>query len=978
MATASRRRQLPAVDVVALEKGLRRRIAGEVRFDVGSRAMYSTDSSNYRQMPIGVVVPRTVADIEATLDLCHRHGAPVVTRGAGTSLAGQTCNVAVVIDASKYLNRILEVDPDGGLARVEPGVVLDDLRTAAERYHLTFGPDPATHDRCTLGGMIGNNSCGVHSVMAGKTDDNVRALDVITYDGVRLTVRSATEAQLDGIVAGGSPAAAIYQSLRALRDTYADHIRSGFPQIPRRVSGYNLGHLLPENGFNVAGALVGSEGTCVTILEATLQLVHSPPERSLVVLGYPDIYTAADAVPEILDFGPIGLEALDDHMIANMKLLKLFPAEIAMLPDAGAWLMVEFGAGDRSEAHGQSRRLMDYLSRSLARPSMKLCNSSGEAARFWQVRESGLGATAIVPGSPDYWSGWEDSAVPPKRMGDYLRDLRLLLDGYGYEGAFYGHFGEGCLHGRYSFDLVTPAGIATFRSFMTEAADLVVGYGGSLSGEHGDGQARGELLTRMFEPELMDAFRDFKQIWDPANKMNPGKLIDANPLDADLRLGATYNPPTLKTHFAFPEDGGSMASAALRCVGVGRCRRHDGGTMCPSYMVTRDERDSTRGRAHLLFEMLQGSALKKGWRNKEVRAALDLCLACKACKSECPVKVDMASYKAEFLSHYYSRRIRPRSAYSMGLIYWWTGVAAHAPRLVNRLTHMPGVAGLVKFLGGVAPERRLPNFATRTFRSEFYSRSADEAQGRMSRPSGAAPARVLLWADTFNNHFHPETARAAVEVLESAGFSVDVPRATLCCGRPLYDYGMLDLAAHLLRQIVDSLRGDIRAGVPVIVLEPSCASVFRDELVQLLPEDPDARRLRSLTFLLSEFLEGHAADVRWPRLETSAILHGHCHQKSVTNMTAEESILRKLGVDLALPDAGCCGMAGAFGFERQHYDVSVACGQRVLLPEIRKSPCDTLVIADGFSCREQIEQLAGRRTLHLAEVLQAALHKASV
>jgi FAD/FMN-containing dehydrogenase/Fe-S oxidoreductase len=964
------------LDAQRLELDLVRSVAGEVRFDTGSRALYSTDSSNYRQIPIGVVVPRTLADVEATVGACREHRAPLLVRGGGTSLAGQTCNTAVVIDTSKYLNRILEVDPDRRLARVEPGVVLDDLRSAAEVHNLTFGPDPATHDRCTLGGMIGNNSCGVHSVMAGKTDENVLALDVLTYHGLRLDVGATSDAALQSIVATGGSRARIYQALADLRDTYADHIRSGFPQIPRRVSGYNLPYLLPENVFNLAGALVGSESTCVLILGATLQLVHSPPHRSLVVLGYPDIYTAADAVPELLDFDPIGLEALDDRMITNMERLQLYREEIAALPEAGAWLMVEFGASTHGEAQSIAQRMMHKVSRSSVRPTMKLCRSAHEAARYWKVRQSGLGATSVVPGSPEFWSGWEDSAVAPDRMGEYLRDLRSLVNSYGYGGAFYGHFGDGCLHARFDFDLTTRDGIAKYRAFVTEAADLVVSYGGSLSGEHGDGQSRGELLPKMFNPELMSAFRAFKRIWDPDNKMNPGKVVDANALDSGLRLGSAYSPPRLKTHFAFAEDGGSFAAATLRCVGVGRCRRTNEATMCPSYMVTKEEKDSTRGRAHLLFEMVRGSTLKEGWRSEAVREALDLCLACKGCKSECPVSVDMATYKAEFLSHYYARRVRPRSAYTMGLIYWWSRLAALAPETVNRAAHAPILSNVLKCAAGVALERDLPAFASQTFRSSFSAAGGRASISQTRNADGdvaSQPIKVLLWPDTFNNHFHPETAHAAVEVLEGAGFSVSIPSARLCCGRPLYDYGMLDLATHLLRKVVASLRHDIRAGTPLVVLEPSCAAVFRDELVRLLPDDPDALRLRAQTFLLSELLERYAPDFRWPALDRSAVVHGHCHQTSLMGMSAELSLLEKAGVDVVMPDAGCCGMAGAFGFERDHYDVSVKCADRVLLPEVRRAPDATLIIADGFSCREQIRQLGGRRTWHLAEILQSSL-----
>jgi Fe-S oxidoreductase len=549
-------------------------------------------------------------------------------------------------------------------------------------------------------------------------------------------------------------------------------------------------------------------------------------------------------------------------------------------------------------------------------------------------------------------------------MGDYLRDLRKLLDSYDYACSFYGHFGQGCLHTRINFDLTTRAGIARFRAFMLDAADLVLRYGGSISGEHGDGQARAELLPKMFGAELIDAFREFKRIWDPDGRMNPGKVVDPAPLDTHLRLGPDYRPPEPRTHFRFPDDEGSFSRAMLRCVGVGKCRRADGGTMCPSYMVTREEEHSTRGRARLLFEMLQGETIGDGWRDEHVKDALDLCLACKGCKGDCPVHVDMATYKAEFLSHYYAGRLRPRTAYSMGLIYWWARLAAHAPGCANALTQTPGLNRLAELLAGLAPQRRIPAFAAETFRAWCARQTPRRPDGR----------RVLLWPDTFNNHFHPATARAAYEVLEWAGFRVALPERTLCCGRPLYDWGMLDLAERLLRQTLDTLRDDICAGTPLVVLEPSCAAVFRDELRNLFPHDEDARRLARQTYLLSEFLEQRAPDFSPPRLARQALVHGHCHHKAIMKLDAEMAVLRRLGLDCDELDAGCCGMAGAFGFERgEHYDVSLKAGERALLPAVRAATPETLIVADGFSCREQIAQTTGRRALHPAQVLQLAL-----
>ncbi len=947
-----------------LEAALRERVRGEVRFDAGSRALYATDASNYRQAPIGVVLPLDTEDAIQAVAVCREHGAPILARGGGTSLAGQCCNAAVVLDFPKYMNRVLALDPERKTARVQPGVVLDDLRDAAERHHLTFGSDPATHNRCTLGGMIGNNSCGVHSVMAGKTSDNVIELEILTYDGERMRVGATSEEELARIIAEGGRRGEIYTALRDLRNRYADQIRQRFPRIPRRVSGFNLEALLPEAGFQVARALVGSENTCVTVLEATVQLVASPPARTLLVLGYPDAFVAADHVPEILRYAPTGLEGFDDRLVEAVRDKGEHAAGLKLLPQGGGWLMVEFGGESLEDANAKAGRLMEALGGSSTAPNMKLVDDPHNTELIWKVRESGLGASARIPGHRDTWPGWEDSAVAPEALGGYLRDLRKLTDRYGYYNSLYGHFGQGCIHTRIDFDLVTAAGIERFLAFMNDAADLVVQYGGSLSGEHGDGQARAALLPKMFGPELVEAFREFKAIWDPDGKMNPGKVVSPYSIEQNLRLGTNYEPAEPKTHFQFPDDSGSFARATLRCVGVGLCRRHEGGTMCPSYMATREEADSTRGRAHALFEMLQGEVIQEGWRSEAVRESLDLCLACKGCKHDCPVNVDMATYKSEFLSHYYERRLRPPAAYSMGLIYWWARLAAYAPRFVNAATRAPVVSALAKSVGGIAPEREIPRFAPVTLKQWFRGRSTRNPNG----------PRVLLWADTFNNHFHPETARAAVEVLEVAGFQVIVPEQSLCCGRPLYDWGMLNTAQRLLRQILDALRPYIETGVPVVGLEPSCISVFRDELVNLFPTDPDARRLKEQSYMLGDFLAQHAPDFHPPTLAGTAVVHGHCHHKSVLGMDGEETVLRRMGLTYTLLDDGCCGMAGAFGFERgEHYDVSIKCGERALLPAVRAAPTEALILTDGFSCREQIAQLTGRRALHLAEALHLGL-----
>jgi FAD/FMN-containing dehydrogenase/Fe-S oxidoreductase len=909
-----------------------------------------------------VVVPEDVDAVVEAVAVCHEHGAPVLPLGADTSLAGQSTNAAVVIDFTRHLHRIVELDSEARRARVQPGVVLDRLREAAGRHHLTFGPDPATHAWCSLGGMIGNNACGVHSVMAGKTDDNVEALEVLTYDGVRLRVGATTDEELSAIIAGGGRRADIYRGLRDLRDRYADLIRARYPRIPRRVSGYNLDHLLPEKGFHVARALVGSEGTCVTVLDATLRLVATPGARCLVVLGYADIFEAADRVMEVLDHRPVGLEGMDGLLVDDMEAKGLDPRGLSLLPPGRGWLLVELGGETREEAADKARRLVEDLGPGAA--SARVFADPAEARRVWGVRESGPGGTAFVPGRPATHEGWEDAAVAPEQLGGYLRDFHALLSRHDYRGVLYGHFGEGCVHTRIDFDLRTAGGIAKFRSFLSDAADLVVGYGGSLSGEHGDGQARAELLPKMFGPELVRAFREFKAIWDPAGRMNPHKVVDPYRADENLRLGPSFRPAPVRTHFAFPDDGGSFVDATQRCVGVGKCRRTEGGTMCPSFMVTREERHTTRGRAHLLFEMLTGDVVGGGWRDRHVKEALDLCLSCKGCKAECPVNVDVATYKSEFLSHYYRGRLRPRAAYAMGLAPWGARLAARAPRVANFLSHARGLAAVAKLAAGVDPERDVPRLAARTLRERLRSRAP-------ANPDGP-PA--LLWIDTWTNHFHPDVGEAAVRVLEAAGFRLTVPERVVCCGRPLYDHGMLGLAKRQLRRILAELEPHLDRGVPLVGLEPSCVAVFRDELVNLFPEDPQARQLRDLTHTLDQLLVRRAPGFKLPVLPRRALVLGHCHHKAVIGFDDEEEALRRMGLDFEVLDAGCCGMAGSFGFERgRHHEVSVKAGERLLLPAVRLAGPDTLVVADGFSCREQIAQGTGREALHLAQVMAMGL-----
>jgi FAD/FMN-containing dehydrogenase/Fe-S oxidoreductase len=939
----------------ALAAELRGIVRGEVRFDEAYRAVYSCDSSNYRQVPVGVVCPRDADDVVATLAACSRRATPVTFRGAGTSLAGQATNATVVIDTSRHMRAIVEVDPQRRIARVQPGVTRDQLAKPLERKHgLSFPPDTSTHAYATFGGMIANNSCGAHSVMTGRTSDNLAAMEIALADGTRMSVGPVAEEELDRICAGTDGRATIYWALRALRDRYGQLVRERYPDIPRRVSGFNLDELLPENGFHVARALAGTEGTCAAILEATVHLHPWPRARALLILGYPSIFDAADRVPDVIATGCMACEAIDQVLVDDMLEQGMHPREIPMLPDGHGWLIVEYGADTRAEADEKARAAL----RALDPASWHMYDDPDDEERLWKVREAGLGATAYLPGAVDHYEGWEDAAVAPERLGAYLRDFQQLLDRYGYDTSKYGHFGQGLVHCRINFGLRSAGGLAQWRSFMDEVTSLVVEHGGVFSGEHGDGQSKAMFMDKLYGPELVQAFREFKAIWDPDGLMNPRKVVDPYRIDENLKLGTSYGPPDPDVHFHYPEDGGSFAHAALRCVGAGKCRDISAGTMCPSYMATLDEEHTTRGRARVLFEMLRGETIADGWRSGAVHEALDLCLSCKGCKGDCPVSVDMATYKAEFLSKHYRRRLRPRAAYSMGLIMLHARVASRAPRLANAALSL----GAVKRLGGIAREREMPRFAREPFRTWWRRRGAVNPN--------AEP--VVLFADTFNDHLHPEILRATAETLEAAGRRVEVPDGFVCCGRPLYDYGMLDTAERFLARVLDRLRPWIRSGVHVVGAEPSCVAVLRDELPNLRPHDEDAKRLSLQTLTLAEFLRQQAPDWRPPRREGRALLHVHCHQAAVMGFDADLEVLRAVGLDAEKLDSGCCGLAGSFGFEAAKYELSKAIYEQRLAGMVRDASDDVVLVADGFSCRTQIDQLGGRRALHLAEAITQA------
>lgn len=937
---------------------LRGALSGPARFDPGTRALYSTDASNYRQVPIGVAFPRTEDDVAAAVAIARRHGVPITGRGAGTSIAGNAVGPGLVLDFSRHLNRILDIDPERRLARVQPGVVLDALRSAVAGHGLTFGPDPSTHSRCTLGGMIGNNSCGTHSVAWGKTVDNVHSLDVLLADGTRLQLGATSPAELDRLCARGDRTGRLYQELRALRDDAGDLVRRSFPDLTRRVSGYNLDQLLPENGFHLARALVGTEGSCAVVLGATVQLVPSPPVRAMTVLGFPDTYAAADEVPRLRGLDALAIEGLSAELVDVVRQRNPGSPALPLLPGGRSWLLVESGGADQGEAEAAAKLIAAAMGE---RAESVIHTAPARMAALWKIREEGSGYSTRMAGS-ERWSGWEDAAVPPERLGSYLREFDALLARFGRRGVTYGHYGDGCIHVRIDFDLLSAPGATEYRAFLEAAADLVVAHGGSVSGEHGDGQARSALLTRMYPPEVIDAFERFKAAFDPDDLLNPGQIVRPRPVDSDLRL--LVAPPRLpsRTTLALHADSGDLAAATRRCVGMGKCLNTTGGVMCPSYRATKEEKHSTRGRAHLLFEMLAGRVVRRGWRSPEVRDALDLCLSCKGCKSDCPVDVDMATYKAEFLHHHYRHRIRPSAHYSMGFLPLWLLLGQRAPKLANRVLTGP-LAPALKRLGGIDARRAVPALAPRTLQAWWSGR----------RPISDATTRVVLFPDTFTNHFDPHIGRDAVAALEALGHAVEMPREPVCCGLTWHSTGQLGIARAMARRTARLLRPRVDRGLPVVGLEPSCTAFLRNDALELAPHDPDVAALAAATKTFAEWVEPTSA--RWRRTESGpeALVQVHCHQYAELGFAADQAALDATGTHARVLDSGCCGLAGNFGFERGHYDVSIACAEQALLPAVRAAAPGTEIVADGFSCRTQLRQTTETEPVHLATLVARAL-----
>ncbi|WNM35983.1 FAD-binding and (Fe-S)-binding domain-containing protein [Streptomyces sp. Li-HN-5-11] len=954
-------------DLPELAGELRGAVRGEVRFDVTSRALVTMDASNYRRVPLGVVAPRDADDVAAVLEVCRVRGVPVVARGGGTSIAGQATGTGVVLDFTRHMNRVVSVDPRARTAVVQPGLVLDRLQEAAAPHGLRFGPDPSTHSRCTLGGMIGNNACGSHSVAWGTTAAGVRELSVVTARGrtVRLGQQWA-----------GAP-----EGLRALVEGELARLRTGFPELPRRISGYALDALLPEKGADVARSFCGSEGTLGILTEAVVGLVEAPRARALAVLGYADESAAAEAAAGLLPFGPLTVEGMAADLVPSG----------AGLPKGGAWLFVETGG----ESAGEARARAEEVVRAADVVDALVVTDPGAQRALWRIREDASGTATRMPDGSEAWPGWEDCAVPPARLGAYLAEFRGLLGAHGLRGTPYGHFGDGCIHVRIDFDLLTPAGVSRFRRFSEELAELVVAHGGSLSGEHGDGQARAELLPKMYGDEMVALFERAKAVWDPDDLLNPGMLVRPAPLDADLRFSVLPKEP-VDVVFGYPADGGDFSAAVRRCVGVAKCRTTEvsgAAVMCPSYRATGEEEHSTRGRARLLHEMLAGELVTGGWRSVEVRDALDLCLSCKGCRSDCPVGVDMATYKAEFLHHHYAGRRRPAAHYSMGWLPVWLRWAARTrtARVVNALAAVRPLASVAKRLGGIAPERGIPRLAAEPFTRWW--------RGRRQRTGAGTGELVVLWPDTFTEYLSPSAGRAAVRVLEAAGLRVALPptlrlrrppvgdgrsatvhpvsvlrgRGRVCCGLTYVSTGQLDRARAVLRRTLDLMEPVLETAAPVVVLEPSCAAALRADLPELLPGDPRARRLADRVLTFAETLEHHAPGWIPPRLDLPAAGQTHCHQHAVLGDAADRRLRAAAGLTGEL-SGGCCGLAGNFGFETGHWEVSTACAEEQLLPSISKAAGNgTVVLADGFSCRTQLEQLAGVRGRHLAEVLADAL-----
>jgi FAD/FMN-containing dehydrogenase/Fe-S oxidoreductase len=892
-----------------------------------------------------VVFPRHRDDVLATLATCRELGVPVVSRGGGTSIAGNAIGSGVILDFSRHLNRVLMVDPDEQIAIAQPGAVLDAISAAGARHGLRFGPDPSTHSRATIGGALANNSCGARALGFGRTDDNTVSMEVALADGTTFVATDLEHAP-----------ARLQAPLTALVGPNLALLRTEFGRFSRQGSGYSLHQLLPERGANLARLLVGSEGTLAVTLEATVRMQRQAPATALVALGYADMPSAAEAVPAVLRHQPSALEGLDARLVEVAR-RRGGPAATVELPAGRGWLFAETTGADEGEARAAGARLMADSGCLDGRIVL-----GADAAVLWRLREDGAGLVGRTPDGRPAWPGWEDAAVPPAQLAPYLRDFDGLLNKHGLDGLVFGHFGDGCVHARIDFPFDRDP--KAYGRFVHEAAELVGRYGGSMSGEHGDGRARSELLPLMYSPAAIEAFGRVKAIFDPTGLLNPGVLVDPVALDSHLRVPVAGG---LHKHlgFAYPDDGDDLANAVHRCVGIGRCRADNtgaDGVMCPSYLATRDEKDSTRGRARVLQELANG-ALVRNYRAPELAESLDLCLSCKGCSHDCPAGVDIATYKAEVLYQRYRRRLRPRSHYSLGWLPRWARLASRAPRLANAATRRPALARLLRRGGGIDQRRGIPAFAPATFREWF---AATASQRRAGAPE------VMLWVDTFTEYFTPEVGQAAVEVLEAAGRTVRVAPEAVCCGLTWISTGQLDGARRQLRGSLAALSDALGDGIPIVGLELSCTTLLRHDAARLLPGDQRAKQLAASTRTLAEFLT-ELPDWTVPDLSgTHGVAQPHCHQNAQLGWQADQRLLAQSGAEFSRV-GGCCGLAGNFGMEEGHYDVSVAVARHSLLPAVEQAPADAVILADGFSCRTQLDQLAGTGSIHLAQLLARQL-----
>ena len=921
-----------------------------------TRGLYSTDASIYRLVPTGVVRPRSVAELEQVLATARSAAITVTARGAGTSCAGNAVGQGIVIDTLKHLTAILEVDPATRTALVEPGVVQDLLQRQAAPHGLRFGPDPSTSTRCTIGGMIGNNACGPRALGYGRTADNVVSLEVLTGTGEKLVLGPADDPTVTPIA--DSPA---LTALKQLVNANLATIRREFGTFSRQVSGYSLEHLLPENGFDVASFFAGTEGTLGFVTRARVRLVSDAPHKVTIALGYPSMPEAADATPLLLQHRPVAIEGLD-RRIVDVVADRKGPDAVPPLPAGDGWVFVEMVGDDLPEVQARSRALV--AAAKAANPAVEggIVDDPARASRLWKIRADGAGLAGVAFDKAAY-AGWEDSAVPPARLGEYLRDFDALLVRHGLRGLPYGHFGDGCVHVRIDWPLTEPGGAGAYRRFIEEAADLVATYGGSMSGEHGDGRARSALLPKMYSPAAIALFTQVKRIFDPENLLNPGVLVDPAPIDADVRAVQAGPKAFRRDHLRFSTD-------VHQCSGVGKCIADStagGAVMCPSYQATRDEKDSTRGRSRALQEMVNGELFTDGWRSVEVLEALDLCLSCKGCRSDCPTGIDMAAYKAEFLDHYYQGRLRPRDHYFIGLLPMWGRLVTSIPGLsaiANAALGIKPLAAVAKWAAGADQRRHIPVFSPGR-----SSRSGDDLlhHERNARPQQARHGEVVIWVDSFTDVFADGALPSVIKVLLDAGYQPRMLGREACCGLSWISTGQLDGARKRMRQAMDAIHPILAAGTPVVGIEPSCTSVWRSDVLDLLPDDPRTPVMAGV-LTLAELL-ARTPDYRVPDLTgTTIVAQPHCHQKAVIGYSADNELLRRSGADVRTL-GGCCGLAGNFGSVTGHYEVSVEVARHDLLPALEAAGADAVVLADGFSCRTQVADLADRRAVTLAELL---------